>query len=173
YVKISGSPENETENNIAFKYITVQGSGDAPIISITFPNITQVINGTIYITWTASDPNNDPLLFTIYYGNATQWIQIATDISTLYYQWNTNTVPDGNYKILINATDGFFTTSDTSDEFFTIDNEEEPQPPGGIPGFEFFLILVGLIAAIIAQYLHRKSFPKIKFYPIVFRRKEK
>jgi len=59
------------------------------------------------VKWLASDPNNDPLTFEVFYRelNARRWIRIAKDVSESLHIWDTRTVPDGKYEVRVLAKD--------------------------------------------------------------------
>jgi hypothetical protein len=59
------------------------------------------------ITWDASDPNSDPLLFTIEYrtGPAGPWILMKDKIKDNFFEWDTHGVADGRYQIKVTASD--------------------------------------------------------------------
>jgi hypothetical protein len=122
FVRVFADDETITSNNIVFKICAVRTSLDAPSVTVTYPNGTEVVQGVIYLTWAASDPNNDQLYFEVYYGNGIIWALLASSVTDYYFQWDTTYVPDGDYKILVKATDGLFWSNDTSDEFFTVMN---------------------------------------------------
>ncbi|MDM8005735.1 MAG: hypothetical protein QUV05_06235 [Phycisphaerae bacterium] len=59
------------------------------------------------VKWSANDPNNDPLIFEVFYRelNARRWIRIAKELSESLYIWDTRTVPDGKYEVRVVAKD--------------------------------------------------------------------
>lgn len=59
------------------------------------------------VKWAASDPNNDPLLFEVFYRDlgARRWIRIAKDVAEPLCIWDTRTVPDGKYEVRVLARD--------------------------------------------------------------------
>jgi hypothetical protein len=59
------------------------------------------------ILWTASDPNDDTLLYDLFYRrkNDTRWIRFAEDEKETLKIWDTRTVADGPYEIRVVATD--------------------------------------------------------------------
>jgi hypothetical protein len=59
------------------------------------------------ITWDASDPNNDPLLFSLYYrqGIDTPWILLKDKLKEASYEWDTRSVADGRYQVKVVASD--------------------------------------------------------------------
>jgi len=60
------------------------------------------------ITWQATDPNQDELIFDLYYRgiDEKEWKELKTDIrKTTQYVWDTNRVPDGHYVLRLVASD--------------------------------------------------------------------
>ncbi len=59
------------------------------------------------VEWEASDPNGDRLLFTLAYqpAGAERWIDLASDLDALTYEWNTRRAPDGWYLLRVTASD--------------------------------------------------------------------
>ena len=59
------------------------------------------------ITWDASDPNNDPLIFTLYYrqGPSAPWIKLKDRLKDNSYEWDTRGVADGRYQVKVVASD--------------------------------------------------------------------
>jgi hypothetical protein len=63
--------------------------------------------GARTLTWQASDPNDDPVVFKIFY-RATdddQWKLLADKITQNYYTIDGNRLPDGSYQFKIQASD--------------------------------------------------------------------
>ncbi|HEY1686710.1 MAG TPA: hypothetical protein VGG19_18260 [Tepidisphaeraceae bacterium] len=63
--------------------------------------------GTLTIQWEATDPNNDVLLYSVYYrrGWAGPWILLKDKLSDATFDWDTRTVPDGQYTVKVTASD--------------------------------------------------------------------
>ena len=59
------------------------------------------------ITWDASDPNNDPLIFSLYYrqGISAPWILLKDKLKDNGYEWDTRSVADGRYQVKVVASD--------------------------------------------------------------------
>jgi hypothetical protein len=59
------------------------------------------------ITWEASDPNDDDLVYSLYFrrGSTGKWILIKDKIKETTYEWDTRSVADGRYEIRILASD--------------------------------------------------------------------
>ncbi len=59
------------------------------------------------VVWTAEDPNDDQLEFSIYFRgeNETTWKLLKDKLDNRYYSWDTTTMPDGAYYLKIVASD--------------------------------------------------------------------
>ncbi|MGA3066477.1 MAG: WD40 repeat domain-containing protein [Tepidisphaeraceae bacterium] len=86
--------------------------------------------GTQTITWDASDPNNDALVYTLYFRVEPQgpWILLKDDLKDSTYDWDTRTAADGRYQVKVVASDALAnspgdgkTASRVSDSFL-VDN---------------------------------------------------
>jgi hypothetical protein len=63
--------------------------------------------GTQTITWDASDPNNDAMVYTLYYRREPQgpWILLKDNLKDTSYDWDTRTAADGRYQVKVVASD--------------------------------------------------------------------
>ena len=63
----------------------------------------------LHITWEGSDPNNDTLVYRIYYKHANNekdpWTLVARDVKEILYDWDTRAIPDGKYQVKVVASD--------------------------------------------------------------------
>lgn len=103
----------------------VQVVNRPPTVTVTNPNGGELICNDTTITWTASDPDGDPLTYTVEYSSdgGSTYTAIATGLTATSYFWNTSGLPSGsNYLVRVIASDGELTGQDTSDGTFTIDN---------------------------------------------------
>ena len=59
------------------------------------------------VVWTAEDPNDDQLEFSIYFRgeNETTWKLLKDKLDARYYTWDTTAMPDGAYYLKIVASD--------------------------------------------------------------------
>ena len=59
------------------------------------------------ISWLATDPDQDELTYTLYFrGEAeTEWKLLQDDMSQNYFQLNPDSLPDGNYRVKVVASD--------------------------------------------------------------------
>jgi hypothetical protein len=76
-------------------------------ITITSPVGGDNWTGTQSINWSAQDPDNDSLLFDIYLVNESWKTLLVGDLSNSTHQWlwDTSSVPNGTYKIILVARD--------------------------------------------------------------------
>jgi outer membrane protein assembly factor BamB len=63
--------------------------------------------GVRQVRWTAVDPNSDPLVYELSYRreDETEWKPFAEDVDGKHWTFNSRGVPDGEYRILVKATD--------------------------------------------------------------------
>ena len=62
-----------------------------------------------HITWDGADPNNDTLVYRLYYKHANNekdpWTLIVRDVKEILYDWDTRAIPDGKYQVKLVASD--------------------------------------------------------------------
>ena len=86
--------------------------------------------GTVTLSWDVSDPNGDELLFTVRYRgeDETTWKMLKEEVDHPSFDWDTVTVPDGVYRVSVEADDSpantrqLALTDDEESARFTIDN---------------------------------------------------
>lgn len=86
--------------------------------------------GARSLSWTASDPNDDPLVYTLMYRTVgdNQWHLLAENISQPYYTIDGNRLPDGSYLFKVQASDaagnpsGLALTHEKATDAVEIDN---------------------------------------------------
>jgi hypothetical protein len=63
--------------------------------------------GARSVVWSADDPNNDNLAFSVYYRGEKekQWKLLEENLTANYYSWDRTTLPDGAYYLRVVATD--------------------------------------------------------------------
>jgi len=61
----------------------------------------------VNIVWDATDPNNDPLAYSLYFrrGSDLPWILLRDGLTDNNFQWDTRLVADGRYQIKVVASD--------------------------------------------------------------------
>ncbi|MFQ6126630.1 MAG: winged helix-turn-helix transcriptional regulator [Candidatus Heimdallarchaeota archaeon] len=97
-----------------------------PAVTVLSPNGGEYWNGTQTINWAATDPQGDPLTYSVYYSSdgGQTWTQLATGLTESSYLWDTTTVENGvNCLIQVEASDGTYIGADASDTPFEIANE--------------------------------------------------
>jgi len=104
----------------------------APTVNVIYPNGGESVNGTIEVTWSASDDFDDNPDIDIEYSNdnGVTWNFVTTNQENDgSYDWDLSSLPEGNqYLIRITATDNAgLSNNDTSDDTFTI-YREFPNP---------------------------------------------
>ncbi|MBZ0269490.1 hypothetical protein K8I85_15150 [bacterium] len=85
--------------------------------------------GVRQVRWTAIDPNSDPLVYELSYRreDEKEWKPFAEDVGGKHWTFNSRGVPDGEYRILVTATDrmgnatGALEAREESESFF-VDN---------------------------------------------------
>lgn len=83
-------------------------SPNPPMLNVGAPVIDPAA-GTLHLSWTASDPDGDPLLFTLQYSadNGATWQALRTDYPDLEITFGTSLLPGGTQCLLrVIATDG-------------------------------------------------------------------
>ncbi|HET8677886.1 MAG TPA: hypothetical protein VFO63_18950 [Blastocatellia bacterium] len=86
--------------------------------------------GARSLSWTASDPNDDSLVYTLMYRTVgdNQWHMLADSISQPYYTIDGNRLPDGSYLFKVQASDvpgnptGLALTHEKATDAIEIDN---------------------------------------------------
>jgi hypothetical protein len=61
----------------------------------------------VAITWEAQDPNNDKMSFDLYFKgeDESEWKIIEEDLSSPRFMFSTEAIPDGKYRVKVEATD--------------------------------------------------------------------
>ena len=67
----------------------------------------QLAKGFIGARWLASDPNGDPLIYTVEIRgvNETQWKLLKDKVTEKYLAWDSTAFPDGEYRLRVTASD--------------------------------------------------------------------
>jgi hypothetical protein len=121
------------------------------------------------VLWSASDPNDDDLRFTIYFRGEGEkdWKLLKDKLDQKFYSWDTTSMPDGAYYLKIVASDaesnpaGTALTAERESDRFVVDNTPpdisglvaEPMSAGGDPAVTVRLRATDATSAIVrAQY---------------------
>ena len=59
------------------------------------------------ITWEAADPNEDDLVYSLYFrrGSSGKWILLKDKLKETTFEWDTRSVADGRYEVRVVASD--------------------------------------------------------------------
>jgi len=105
------------------------GYGNAPLIMLIYPKGGEILKDIITVRWNAfdsKDGSNLPI-YLYYFDEDNDWYQINDVLDNDgEYNWDTNSLPDGEYKLLIEAFDSDNNLGYDSSDWFTIKNHEEP-----------------------------------------------
>ena len=104
---------------------SVSAGAGTPSVNVTSPNGGEVLTGSFTVSWTASDPDGDPLNFNVQYSpdNGTTWEMVAQNVSKKSVDMDaTNIVSGAQALFRVWASDGIHTASDTSNAPFTVPN---------------------------------------------------
>src|SRR5947208_4425805 len=88
-------------------HIAAGGKNQPPPEPGTSESQAKLGRGSHTITWEASDPNNDPLVYSLYYrlGSRGKWILLKDKLKETTFEWDTRSVGDGQYFVKVTASD--------------------------------------------------------------------
>jgi Tol biopolymer transport system component len=95
-------------------------SANAPTVQIQSPAGGETLGGPFTISWSGSDPDSDPLTYSILYlRDEDSPRPIAGGLSNTSFQWDDPSLEGGSFsgRIIVTATDGFYETSAISAPF--------------------------------------------------------
>lgn len=98
-------------------------SQHAPSVLVVSPRGGEFVGSEATISWEASDPDGDPLTYTVLYndGKDTTWWPIATNVTTNMITVDTSLWPgSAKGRVMVRATDGVNSTEGVSDNAFTV-----------------------------------------------------
>ena len=73
------------------------------------------------IIWTATDPDDDPLTYSLRCWDGVQWQSLTQNVKSTNWTWNTLYHDEGtNYLVEVMASDGEYFATDQSDTIFTV-----------------------------------------------------
>jgi hypothetical protein len=124
YVTGSNRVDIEGPGGILLKSVTA--GANPPTVTLLAPNGGELLTGDpITVTWTASDPDNDPLTFLIQYSadNGATWQLVGQNITATSAALPAENLPGGaQARFRVWVSDGIHTASDTSDAPFAVPN---------------------------------------------------
>ena len=79
----------------------------APSAGVDITPSMQYAKGWVGARWAASDPNGDPLVFTVEIKGAheTEWKLLKDKVSEKYLSWDSTAFPDGEYRLRVTVSD--------------------------------------------------------------------
>jgi len=115
----------KTDTDTTFATI---GYGNPPVIQLIYPTGGEILKDTITVEWFAEDSEDeDNLPIHLFYYDHGNWHRINGVLDNDgEYNWDTTTLPDGEYKLLIEAVDSYNLIRHDSSDWFTIKNHEDP-----------------------------------------------
>ena len=95
---------------------------DSPSIDIIYPDSSQIIaEDSVLIQWNSTDSDNDTLYHSIFYSTdesqPAKWLPVKLNVKGNSFNWKTYFSHNKNYRVKIFVTDGYNTSSDSSDYF--------------------------------------------------------
>ena len=97
-------------------------SAQEPTVRVVSPNGGEKLNGKTTISWIGSDPDGDPLTYSVFYSaDGSNWVPLAVEVTGTSYEWDTRLSAGSNQgRIQVSANDTVNQASDISDAPFTI-----------------------------------------------------
>ncbi len=102
---------------------TVEVSASRPVVTVTSPAGGELLSGVQTVTWSAIDPDGDPLTYDVLYSHdgGNTWTLVALGLTENSFSWDTSTVAGSSQSLIkVTANDGVWTGSDVSDSFFEV-----------------------------------------------------
>jgi hypothetical protein len=106
--------------------VYVAGYTDPPIVDLNYPTGGESVSGSITVLWYATDDSNVEDVY-LYYQNCDDdcctWYKIAGPLeNTGSYSWNTGSLSDGQYKLMIVVVDDEGNPTSATSDCFTVGN---------------------------------------------------
>jgi hypothetical protein len=105
---------------------SVTSGPSAPRVTVVRPNGGENLSGrTALVSWTANDPDGDPLSFNVQYSadDGATWSLLTSNVLTTSVTVDTDNMPASQRgRIRVLASDGIHTAYDSSDRAFTVPN---------------------------------------------------
>lgn len=94
--------------SVTVRYQTLNLAPEVTQIDVPDVEATPLDQGKrLKIKWTAVDPNDDDLLFSVHCRKEgwDHWLELASDLDKREYEWDTSTLPTGRYQVRVVASD--------------------------------------------------------------------
>jgi probable HAF family extracellular repeat protein len=123
---VSGMEQLDVEGPGGDLLMSVTAGATPPTVTLIEANMDEILSpGAVSVTWTASDPDSDPLTFALEYSpdNGSTWKTILPYwVDTTAVISDTSLIAGDQALFRVWATDGIHTTNDTTDFPFTVPN---------------------------------------------------
>lgn len=105
--------------------------GERPSVQLIYPTGGEILNDLVKIEWSAydeEDGNNLKIYLYLSSDNGDSWVQFDGNPQNNdgEYNWDTKTLPDGAYKIMVVGQDSHNQVNSVTSESFQIKNHDEP-----------------------------------------------
>jgi hypothetical protein len=134
-------------------------------VTLITPNGGEIFtNPIISIVWQMTNPFELVATYDLQYSadGGLSWGTIAEDVETTTYKWNVSNIPAGiNYVVKVTAKTTYngeiLSSSDTSDDTFTIVDESVTTTDSLSPGFTFPLVLFGFLSLALVTLFKKRA----------------
>ncbi len=118
---------NDTTTQIIDIFINNTGvEQNAPVVEILSPSASEIVNGTVTITWNSTPQGSNLLVADSVQIDGGDWVRATTlppdTGGTGTYNWNTTTLPDGSHTIRVKSTDNMGLTGYSDIRLVYVDN---------------------------------------------------
>jgi hypothetical protein len=100
--------QTPTVHSLALRYMTTNLAPEVTTIQVPDFDAVNLDNPKkIKLKWTATDPNEDELSYSLYIRKDgwKNWVQLEEDLDRTEYEWDTTTTPSGIYRLKVVASD--------------------------------------------------------------------
>ena len=101
-------------------------SPNAPLVQLVAPSGAGPLDGTVDMFWNASDPDGDPLTYSVFYSpdNGDTWTTLAANLTSNSFDWDTTqSAGTQNGLLMISASDGVNVSYSQSASSFAVVNK--------------------------------------------------
>jgi hypothetical protein len=107
-LETSNAAVTPSVHGLSIRYMTTNQAPEVTGIEVPDFDAANLENPKkIKLKWTASDPNDDDLTYTLYVRKDgwKNWVQLEEDLEKKDYEWDTTTTPSGIYRLKVVASD--------------------------------------------------------------------
>ena len=109
----------------------ITASSSPPSVTLTYPNGGEVVGSSFDVSWTASDFDEDPLTFRLFYttDDGAIWRPLSPRIQGTSYRVDASELAGSSqWRIRVQASDGFYSSEDESDAVFSVPSKGPRNP---------------------------------------------